>query len=1389
MEGPLTSLASALLQCGVDVVVKHLPGIGHEDLVTDEELDTIFDEMDERGNLKEMLGSVTSSLSQLSRRREGSVVADGWKVLQQNGITPGAFSGFIQVLMRAKADLSRLHLSLEAGHIFLKFSHLNASKHNQFSTLCFRSTFSLLHRLVVVASRTEVADASAQKSSARRRSSAGRPKKRKRGGSDEMSEDVMLQLSLDEDDDDRETVLGASDLIKQGVQLADEMQKIMQAMSFDNTAEWFRSAILTTLVVFDDTKKCSEASQKSLIRAGVKLLEAMTLKGHGAQSSALREMLRHSVHQIGMIDSPSIVPKGYRRVREALLSCAEDLLVQVLDDANDEEKEGIAEAVQTFCQYIAYQVPDKAEVRHLAAETVCELCSIMVEKGTGKAFLDRFVRFISRLSRNQRAPLRHTAVEIACRCVTTMSDVLQSDASTRYVLLSLLMERVNDKSASVRAKTLTSIAIVIDEGEVQPQDFYHPATIVSPSGGGPVTLIPTTGGEEGEGPTPITPGVPSTPASPTRGGPSPASALRATPVLSPPPTTREGLYHTLQVRCKDEKPGVRKGALQVLGKVYAAAVSESREEEMEEEGEDEGRDQAKHGRPGILSSLFPLAFELCLDPAVSVRRQAVNTCCSIFAASRGDTRVQMHFVEYTLPLLNDAEQGVVDDLVPRLVEIAFHPLSFKAKDKVNKRDREDALSFFGRLKHDDGKLVRKAIDLAKKKKEINDGQCKNMWAVLMSAFWYGQDDDDRQGGEEEGEGGSGGKKREKSIVKLGDRAPLLSTVQALTEVVPASSNADEVEELWQACSRELSSFKKSRPPQVASVIADISARSLDLLASVSDRLEPGTARTEADKIIGHLHLFCLHPAVVKSMLHALPPLFAGSDNGEKDLTTAIQSLMRDATKKLKKMIADETELTTSTAHQQSVLLFTIGEAAMILGEKCSDETVKVVKACIDSDNRRQSGVGVSGAHPFSPTSDESTLEAGTVHVELRAHSLLALGKLSLCDEALAKKSIALLLKEMKESQHAAVRNNVLIVLCEMCVQFTSLVDNYVGKLSACLRDPNRLVRRHAVALLTALLQAEYIKWKGPIFFHFLAAVVDKDQQVRQLAKVCLTKLAQKYSSSRGKSGGTGAAANEKSLERNLFVVNFIETFFVLNGYAHHEKYNRFAASEEERSHSTLAGEEEGHRRREIYRYLLSNVSAEQKFLLIGRICQDVLSAYADKYITIPDGSGEGEDSPEQGILVDVLWVLSAPEMKPSPARGASALSGAEGVEGEEEALIEARGKIFSRLARKNLMENVVPILAELKRLLERMHSPLLRHLLSALTEMTRDYKEEIKEIVAADKQLAREIEFDLRDSASVRRMGESGQVRPQTPRAPTPRSEMKSSIRGSVSVPQLKMKR
>lgn len=77
------------------------------------------------------------------------------------------------------------------------------------------------------------------------------------------------------------------------------------------------------------------------------------------------------------------------------------------------------------------------------------------------------------------------------------------------------------------------------------------------------------------------------------------------------------------------------------------------------------------------------------------------------------------------------------------------------------------------------------------------------------------------------------------------------------------------------------------------------------------------------------------------------------------------------------------------------------------------------------------------------------------------------------------------------------------------------------------------------------------------------------------------------------------------------------------------------------------------------------------------------------------------------------------------------------------AALALKGRIITQVAKKNLIQIAIPIFIELKRLLESQNSPLTGCLMDCLRSLLKDYKNEIDEILVADKQLQKELVYDM----------------------------------------------
>lgn len=348
-----------------------------------------------------------------------------------------------------------------------------------------------------------------------------------------------------------------------------------------------------------------------------------------------------------------------------------------------------------------------------------------------------------------------------------------------------------------------------------------------------------------------------------------------------------------------------------------------------------------------------------------------------------------------------------------------------------------------------------------------------------------------------------------------------------------------------------------------------------------------------------------------------------------------------------------------------------------------------------------------------------------------------------------------------------VRNNIMVAMTDLCIHHTAMVDSHVGRLSSCVRDRHELVRLQSLALLANLLMKDYVKWRGALFHRFLLALVDDSPAVRSLATYLL---------------GDTLATKAPLLAYN----HFVEALFVLNGCSEGLHAGRISSSLA--ADDTLPGGAGGAaaanelfclrgaswearaKRDTVYRTLLLRMSQEHKFSTAAKLCSEVLAGVADGALPL----AECEE-----VLGDALRLLGSKEIKVSASRlagGAGDDDGAEGGGGgggpggtaatQATAMAaeaaKAKGKIVSAMMKKHLVEGVVPVLIELKHMLQEARHPLLGPLMTCIASMLKDYKNEIEDILVADKQLAKEVLYDMRQTEAAAKAAAAAGKRPGT---------------------------
>ncbi|KAM6922519.1 condensin-2 complex subunit D3 [Lycodopsis pacificus] len=433
-------------------------------------------------------------------------------------------------------------------------------------------------------------------------------------------------------------------------------------------------------------------------------------------------------------------------------------------------------------------------------------------------------------------------------------------------------------------------------------------------------------------------------------------------------------------------------------------------------------------------------------------------------------------------------------------------------------------------------------------------------------------------------------------------------------------------------------------------------------------------------------------------------------------------------------------------------LHTLGVASLHCPAKVGKRTVLLVESVLTthSDKLAECQEELPASLPLSQ------FKANSLPSKVRAHGVITLGKLCLQHEELVQKYLPVFARELEVGTEVAVRNNVVVIMCDLCVKYTNIVDHYIPNISACLRDSEAVIREQTLIMLTNLLQEGFVKWKGSLFFRFMVALVDPVPAIASLCEYCLLHLLLK-----------------KNPE--MFSQHFIECIFHFSSYNKHKSYNKFPQSEREKVQFSLKGAQHREKRFRIYRFLLEHFTDTQRFNITVKINQTILACFADEELPLDADGAE--------ILSETFNILSLKEIKlqaiSTPAGSAA------GEEPEEDnmatmakaALQVAQKKVVSQVQKKAFIENTVPFIIRLKSLLEQKRSPVLGDLMAYLQVTMQDYCNEVKEFFSGDEQLAAELEFALKTAAKEIKMVEQMDNCSLTGDARTPTAQC--SVQGS----------
>lgn len=271
-----------------------------------------------------------------------------------------------------------------------------------------------------------------------------------------------------------------------------------------------------------------------------------------------------------------------------------DLATTFVLNLMSDQTDAIAPLVYVLVQNLCANVVDKAAFRSKCALTIADLASALPDN-----YFQKFVEWLHKFSRHSKISYRAFAVDMALALLNkavkvrhtfdgTDSEVLET---FRRDLVMIVVNRCNDKAASVRMRALGGVTLLIADAE---QIYINVITSICistmPTPKRPSITMPTPGRESIATAVVSSLSVPST--DPRRSSFGPVH-IRQSNSVSLVETTN--FLPMIIRRCADEKASVRKTAVQTLETVVLA-IPESLNE-----------------------TLYDALRNCCMDPALSVK--------------------------------------------------------------------------------------------------------------------------------------------------------------------------------------------------------------------------------------------------------------------------------------------------------------------------------------------------------------------------------------------------------------------------------------------------------------------------------------------------------------------------------------------------------------------------------------------------------------------------------------------------------------------------------------------------------------------------------------------------------------------------------------------------
>ncbi|KOC70860.1 Condensin-2 complex subunit D3 [Habropoda laboriosa] len=343
--------------------------------------------------------------------------------------------------------------------------------------------------------------------------------------------------------------------------------------------------------------------------------------------------------------------------------------------------------------------------------------------------------------------------------------------------------------------------------------------------------------------------------------------------------------------------------------------------------------------------------------------------------------------------------------------------------------------------------------------------------------------------------------------------------------------------------------------------------------------------------------------------------------------------------------------------------------------------------------------------------------------QLQASAVVILGQQAMRDRDVAKEVVPIFGRLMRQETNLnsiaqiAVKINVAKALADICIRFTALVEPYLSDMCVSMKDSSPQVREAIVVIFIQLLLEDYIKMKGPFFFHILTMLSDSDDMIRELTIFLI---------------------EERLLTKNKTLISqqFLQSIYHYNNYQSQHKICHHRMRENEKKTLTLPGKINENKRRAIYNFMLDHLDPPGKIKLLVKVTSQILGGTYVDAIDVKKEEGAY-------VLRDALYIISNYRLRPSSFNRHVDDDQQEYEESTVQTISPASNAITIIIEgiKKHGLEVLLPVLIKLRIKLSGLKSPVENDVKQILVKTYSEYnKDQLLNILNEYPKLEKEIE-------------------------------------------------